>query len=1666
MKWLFTGRLSLREPAWLAEHVVLGVPVVPGTMFVELALHAGSQLGCELVRDLVMESPLVLPAEGAVQLQVSVGGPDADGARTVGIYSRSEQPSIDASASEGGEWTRHAGGVLAHREESSADVAALRERAASMAETWPPEGAVAMGVEDFYDHMAEIGLDYGPAFLGIRALWRRGAELFAELSLSEAEHTQAGEFNLHPALLDAGLQAFAASSNEGEGREGDWLRLPFAFNGVEVYARGASALRVQLSLVGSDGMSLVAGDESGVLVASMRSLVVRGVSREQLASARGGAGDSLFALNWSAIPISPGFPVEDLVVLGTEDSVLAGSLGEAEHAVETHLDLATLGEALDARGAAPSVVLVECAPGPGDAGGVVGAAHDVAHRALALLQEWILDERLASARLVVVTRGAVAVRPEDGISDLAGAPLWGLVRSAQSEYPGRFVLIDSDEDVPGALLGAALESGEPQLAIRSGGLCAPRLARAQSTTSQGSTAKAGRPLGGRVTALITGGTGTLGGLLARHLVAEHGVGHVLLASRRGPAAKGAHELRAELEALGAWVTLAACDVSNREALGELLDSVPEEFPLHAVVHAAGVIDDGVIGSLTAERLDRVLAAKADAAWYLHELTQGLDLGAFVLFSSAAGTLGSPGQGNYAAANAFLDALATHRHAQGLAAISIAWGLWEAASGITASLSESDRARLGRLGLGALASKRALELFDAALGGGEPFAFSAPLDFAVLRAQARMGVLPALLGGLVPVPARHAGGHTGNLARRLAAAARDEREGTVLEVVLAQVAAVLGHASAEAVGAQLTFKDAGFDSLSAVELRNRLGAVTGLRLPATLVFDHPTPAAVSQYLLAELSSGEVDVGVPVGARAAADEPLAIVGMSCRYPGGVRSAEGLWELVAAGGDGISAFPADRGWDLEGLYDPDPDRAGTSYAREGGFLLDAGEFDAGFFGIGPREALAMDPQQRLLLEASWEAIEDAGIDPLSLRGTQTGVFAGISSSNYGVGLGGSTSAAVEGYRLTGGTGSVASGRVAYTFGFEGPAVSVDTACSSSLVALHLASQALRTGECELALAGGVAVLVMPTVLVEFARQRGLAPDGRCKSFARAADGAGFSEGVGVVLLERLFDARRHGHRVLGLVRGSAVNQDGASNGLTAPNGPAQQRVIGRALASAGLAAAQVDAVEAHGTGTTLGDPIEAQALIATYGRDRPAERPLWLGSVKSNIGHTGAAAGVAGVIKMIQAMRHGVLPKTLHVDEPSGQVDWSAGAVALLTEQVPWLSNGEPRRAGVSSFGISGTNAHVILEEAPAAFSGPSLGGVPAAVGGPSSEEMPAGVGGPSATADRADSLPAATPAGGVVPWVLSGKSEGALRGQVERLRELVERSAELAAKDVGRALLERSTFAHRAVVVGVERGELLAGLGALAQGEPAGGVFAGVAGGGRTAFLFTGQGAQRPGMGAGLYKSFPVFRGALDEVCAELDVRLGHPLQELLFAAEGSPEAELLDQTEFTQAALFAFEVALFRLVESFGVKSDLAIGHSIGELAAAFVAGVFSLGDACALVAARGRLMGALPPGGAMWAIEASEEEVAGRLVGVTGAALAAVNGPRAVVVSGDAGAVAGVAESWREQGSRTRRLRVSHAFHSHLMEPMLDEFRRVAEGVEYAPPRIAVVSNVTGGVVG
>ncbi|MCP2170438.1 Acyl transferase domain-containing protein [Goodfellowiella coeruleoviolacea] len=1582
---------SLRSHPWLADHAVLGTVLLPGTAMLELAVRAGQQVGCEVVEDLVLAAPLVLPEQGGLEVQVAVGAEDEHGRRPVTVHSRPQDDTTDRP------WTRHATGTLARG--GSGELIDLR--------VWPPERAEPLPVDGLYERLAEGGFAYGPTFQGLRAAWRRGDDIYAEVSLPSEATADAARFGIHPALLDAALHA-AGLGGAQQSADGAGL-LPFAWTGVDVRAVGATRLRVKLSPAGTDAVSVQLADPAGAPVATVRSLVLRPMAPDQLAEARDPHQDALFQLEW--LPVTaPADQVETVAVLGQDDLGLTATAGVV---VRCHTDLTGL---LATGDAVPDLVLAPMLVSEQPVADLSARARHLALTALDLVRQWLAEERCASARLVLVTRHAVVTASDGAGVDPAAAAVWGLVRSAQTEHPGRFVLLDLADQPADAALPALAFTDESQLALDvNGTLFAPRLTRAGAAKPDG-----GPVFATQGTVLVTGGTGTLGRLLARHLVTEHGVRRLVLTTRGAADSAGTANLVAELTEFGADVTIATCDVAERDELAAVLAGIPREHPLTAVVHAAGLLADGVVESLTTEQFETVLRPKVDGAVNLHELTQGLDLSAFVLFSSAAGTLGTAGQANYAAANAFLDALAQHRRAAGLPAQSLAWGLWAEASGMTGELAETDLRRMDRNGLVPLTNDQGLALFDRALATSTDVLLPVPLNLSALRARIGANPVPPVLRALLRSALRRASTveESSSLRRRLADLPDSEHLPVLVDLVRTHVAAVLGHPGLDAVAPDRTFQELGFDSLTAVELRNRLTSVTGLRLPAALVFDYPTPNVLAEHIRVGLvGTGKWAERKPA-LTVELDEPIAIIGMSCRFPGGVTSPEDLWRLVHSGVDAISGFPTDRGWDIEALYDPMPGRPGRSYVREGGFLAEAAEFDPGFFGISPREALAMDPQHRLLLEASWEAFERAGIRPDSLRGSQTGVFAGLMYHDYGAHLS-TTGEDVEGFLGVGNSGSVLSGRIAYTFGLEGPAITVDTACSSSLVALHLAIQALRQGECSMALAGGVTVMATPGTFVEFSKARGLAPDGRCKAFSAAADGAGWSEGVGVLVVERLSDAQRNGHQVLAVVRGSAVNQDGASNGLTAPNGPSQQRVIRAALANAGLTASDVDAVEAHGTGTTLGDPIEADALLATYGQDRPADRPLWLGSVKSNIGHTQAAAGVAGVIKMVMALRNELLPRTLHVSEPTQHVDWSSGAVRLLTESVSWSDVDRPRRAGVSSFGISGTNAHVILEQAP---------GVDVSAGGS---------------------------AGGVVPWVVSGRSRAALRDQVVRLREFAaEAGPGLDVAAVGRVLaVGRSVFEHRAVVVGADRDELLAG---LAQTDQMGSVA--VTGTRRVVFVFPGQGSQWAGMGRRLMVESGVFAESVRACDEVLSPWVDFSVVELVSSGVWP------DRVEVVQPLLWAVMVSLAAVWRSCGVEPAAVVGHSQGEIAAAHVAGVLSLADAARVVALRSQALARLAGTGGMVSVSLPEQEAVARLEesAADGVAVAAVNGPSSVVLSGPVGPLTEVVAGWEAAGVRCRWVPVDYASHSAQVEGIQAEVLAAADGVSAQPSAVAWCSTVTG----
>ncbi|CAL9650217.1 3-ketoacyl-CoA thiolase (plasmid) [Streptomyces sp. enrichment culture] len=1610
---LFTGRLSLAEQPWLAEHAAFGTVLVPGTGLLELALTAAHHAGAERVEELTLLEPLVLPEDGAVRLQVVVSAQDAQGRRPIALFSRPEDASDEVA------WRQHAAGELAEGVDlDGGDVAELAQ--------WPVAGAEQVSLDGFYEDFAARGLVYGPAFQGLTELWRKGNTAYGIVRLPEGQ--SADGFGIHPALLDAALHTLVGVREEtGDDRP---VFLPFEWTGVELHAAGSTELRVRITLdpATDEHLSLAVADASGQPVLHAEGLRIRAASAEQVRV--GQVVEHAYRVVFE-VPrvLAEGVSAGESWVVGA--GVVSRAVG-----VEPVGGVAGLVGLLDEGVRAPGRVVVDVAAVLGARVGV-----DVAVGALELVQGLLAEPRLEGCEWVWVTSGAVDAG--DGVREVAQASVWGVLRSVRAECPDRVIrLVDvgagvSAEDVERAVVA----SGEPELAVRGGEVRAARLVPV-SVVERGGGGGGGLPgtvFDAEGAVLVTGGTGELGRAVAVRLVERFGVRHLVLTSRRGADAPGTGELVARLEGAGARsVRVVACDVADRARVRALLESA--ERPWTGVFHLAGVLDDGVVSGLDAERVARVWAPKAAGAAHLDELSRelGLELAAFVLFSSAAGVLGGAGQANYAAANAFLDALAVSRRAEGLAGSSLSWGLWEQAGvGLTAGLGRAELARLRRGGVGALSSGQALAVLDAVLAAGSASEWAHVVPVRLELAGLRRGPeeVPALLRHLVRAPRRRAGAGEGvvsGLGERLAGLSQADRLAELTVLVRREAAVVLGIETAQGVGAGQVLKDLGLDSLMAVELRRRLSAATGLSLPSTLAFDHPTPTAVATHLLDKLDlTGEVSRKRRKSGRkrAAADEPLAIVSMACRLPGGIDTPEAYWELLAEGADAVGELPTR--WEKLDVYDPDPEAVGKSYTREGGFIEDVEGFDAAFFGISRREALSMDPQQRLVLETAWEALERAGVRPGSLDGTDTGVYLGTMGSDYGDQ---GRLAAFDGYLSTGNASSVVSGRLSYALGLQGPAVTVDTACSSSLVALHLAANALRQGECEVALAGGVTVMSTPRLFVEFSRLKGMAPDGRCKSFSAAADGAGWAEGCGILVLKRLSAAERDGDQVLAVIRGSAVNQDGRSQGLTAPNGPSQQRVIRDALAAARLNPADIDAIEAHGTGTPLGDPIEAGALAEVFGPGRLGD-PVWLGSSKSNIGHAQAAAGVAGVMKMVLALQHEKLPKTLHADEPSPHVAWEDSGLRLLGEARPWRREGaRARRAGVSSFGLSGTNAHLVLEEAPA-------------------RETAAPAAGPTE--------PGTTP---VLPLPLSGRSEEALRDQAGRwARWLADRPGLPLADVAATAARGRTHFPYRASVTAASTDEAVQALLSLAEGRVPAGAASGAAADGGTAVLFTGQGSQRIAMGRRLHAALPVFRRAFDEVCAALDPHLSRSLADVLLADEDSPDAVLVHETEFTQPALFALEVALFRQWQAWGVEPVAVAGHSVGELSAAHAAGVLDLADAARLVAARGRLMQGCERGGAMASVEAPESAVLDVLARTTGrVSVAGVNGPEQTVVSGDEEAVEAVRAHFADQGARTRRLAVSHAFHSPHMDAMLTAYEEVAAACAYHPPRIPLVSTVTG----
>ncbi|MFF7381091.1 amino acid adenylation domain-containing protein [Streptomyces massasporeus] len=1609
---ILTGRIDPTGPGqrWLTDHKVFDTVLLPGTAILDMVLTAAQQVGATGIDTLTLTTPLVLPDSGGLRIQVAVSGIDGNGQRQVTVHTH---PGPDTHPDT--PWTTHATAQLTHHTPAHApdpvDWSAI-------------EQAQRVPLEGFYDRFRERGIDYGPAFQGLVELSRTDDTAYAVIRLpaAEADSAQAGDFAVHPALLDAALHAVAVLDDDTAG-----VSLPFEWTGIELYATGATELRVRIELdPASSRARLWMADAHGDPVAYVDALILRSATEEQLrqrTGRTGRTGSHLYRLDFQ--------PPRTLRETPARTWVLGGS-GEIAHVIGGRpvVDVDELRARLDAGDEPPArLVLDSTTQAPGDRADAVRAATATALR---VVQDLLAESRLEGTELVWVTREAVPAEPGKGVDGLVHAPLWGLVRATRAEYPHRSLrLVDTGpaaEDAA-ALARAVSVTDEPEIAVRGGEVRVARLVAVeprQEDVPEGTPASEG-------TALITGGTGELGGELARHLVRTRGVRRLVLTSRQGEAAPGAADLAADLTGAGAdSVRIVACDVADREALAGLIDSIDD---LDSVWHLAGVLDDGLLPDQTTQRLERVLAPKLDAALHLHELTREHELSEFVMFSSLAGVLGSAGQSTYAAGNAFLDAFAAWRVHAGLPARSLSWGLWEqGGTGLTAHLGRAELTRIRRMGVEPLPVDEGLRTLDAALAT-DALDHLVPVRLGPASAHRDPDEVPALLRGLVRTRLRRA--HTretpSGLRGRLAALSTDQRRESLTLLVRSAAASVLGLPDQGAVPAQQVLRDLGLDSLMAVELRRRISRETEVSLPATLAFDHPTPAAMAEYLLERMDLSPAVLPAKAVARAADgdDDPVAIVSMACRLPGGVGTPEEFWELLSSGGDAIEGFPSR--WDDWDVYDPDPEAAGKSYARQGGFLRDVEGFDAGFFGIPPREARAMDPQQRLVLEASWEALERAGIRPETMEGSSTGVYLGAMGSDYDR-FRNQDLNALDAYGSMGSAGSVLSGRVSYALGLRGPAVTVDTACSSSLVALHLAVSALRQGECEVALAGGVTVMSTPSVFVEFSRLRGMAADGRCKSFSADADGAGWSEGCGVLVLKRLSAARAAGDRVLAVIRGSAVNQDGRSQGLTAPNGPSQQRVIEQALSRAGLSPSDVDAVEAHGTGTPLGDPIEAGALAAVFGPGRPAQRPVWLGSAKSNIGHAQAAAGVIGVIKMVLALRHERLPATLHVEEPTPHIEWEGSGLELLGKARSWpREEFRPRRAGVSSFGLSGTNAHLVLEEAPAG-----------------------------------EAVIEQTTADGVLPVVVSGRDAGVVRAQARRWAQWWRNHPEVPLERVAStALWHRSWFDSRGAVLAATREEAIDRLEALAEGTDAPGVITpaealgdislqDTASGG--VWVFPGQGSQWESMGRALWEQSPVFAEAVRACEAALLPWTGWPVTEVLTGQRA------LSGVEEVQPALFAMSLGLAAWWESMGVTPQAVIGHSQGEVSAAVVAGILTVEQGAKIVAARSRAVATCSGQGGMAVVERGLEWVTERLTG-TGLSMAAVNTAASTVISGDSDALDGFLADVQSEGVFARRVQVDYASHSAHMDPLLPALAQELAGLQPAAGRIPLYSTVYGRVV-
>ena len=1594
-------KVGPRRQPYLKDHVVHGQIVAPGALYVSVMLAAAAQQWPDSELDLEQVeflAALLLPSESTVELHLVVAPRPGETGMDVTVSSR---PRAEAP------FSLHARGIV--RPAQGAPPPSL---------DWNPlvqDASRSVGLEEIVAGLSAMQVDWGPGWRWTTEVHVGPGVATTRIEAPAASAPRAAP--LHPVLLD---NAVTTSALAVEPPADGTPRLPFAISRLRWLRSPTGPVHcgARVRTAGSAGAEMVVAeltlwDQAGELAViegftwrrAPKDAFLRALRREPAASP-----EALYRVQWQ--PVAAPAPA-----VRAEGRWLVVSSGAHEERAALAARLRALSgscdecSAMELPTAGPAEHVVCLWNGPTEAAEALRSLST----ALSVVQAaaaWPKPPRLSW-----LTRQAIAALPGEPVQPL-GALLVGLGRAALQEHPelGLTLLdLDASSDAADALLcHLAAQDDESQVCLRAGRRLAARLVRAQAEEPA-----AERSLDLDGTVLVTGGLGALGLQVAGWL-ASRGVRHLLLVGRRGIATPDAAAAVASLQASGAQVTVAAVDVADRDALARLLADLPAELPLRGVVHAAGVLSDGLLRQETAQRLASVLSPKVLGAWNLHALTEAQNLDFFVLFSSLSGTLGAAGQGGYAAANAFLDALAAHRRARGLPGLSLAWGPW-AGAGMAAALPPALAARLARQGIGLLPPTQGLALLERCWGRPEAHWIVAALDLRALRQGLGDSIPPlwrALLHSARPAAT------TGSWAREVTALPAERRLGAVLEIVQSEIARALSLPGPGAVERERPLQELGFDSLMAVELRTALSKRVGAPLPATLAFDYPTPAALAQHLLSlAVAQAPAAAAAPRLPPAARTEPIAVVGIGCRFPGGADSPAAFWRLLEQGIDAITEVPPER-WDIDAWYNPDPAASGKMNTRWGGFLAGLEQFDPAFFQISPREAPSIDPQERLLLETAWESLEHAGILPQQISGSDTGVYMGLCGNEY-QSRALADAEKIDAYSYLGTAHSAIVGRLSYWLGLKGPNLPVDTACSSSLVAIHLACQGLRAGECSLALAGGMNVVLAPEGTVYFSRLRAMSPTGRCHTFSANADGYVRGEGAGVVVLERLADARRNGHPVLALIRGTAVNQDGRSNGLTAPNGPAQTAVIREALQRGDVEPGSSGYLECHGTGTPLGDPIEVQAAAEALGAGR--EQPLVLGSVKSNIGHTEGAAGVAGVIKAVLSLQHARIPKSLHFTAPNPHIPWDTLPVEVAVESREWPRHGGPRRAGVSSFGFSGTNAHVVLEEALQQ---------PAALAPPRSAEL----------------------------IVLSGQSQAALAAQAARLAEHVKRHPEQALGSIAYGLANtRSAMEHRLAIVATSRAGLLAQLDSAAHGQTPAGVVrrrAGVSGRPKVVFVFSGQGSQWLGMGRMLLAEEPIFREALAACDRAILAEAGFSVLAELGADAASSQLERID---VAQPLLFAMGVALAALWRSFGVEPDAVIGHSMGEVAAAHVAGALSLADAAAIICRRSRLLRRLSGQGEMAMVELSLAEAEQALKGYEDRVSVAVsNSPRSTVIAGEPAALGELLGRLEGRGVFCRRVKVDVASHSPQMEPLREELLGALAKIAPRSASVPMRSTVTG----